>query len=116
MTPNDSVALREHQMFPVLDADQIETAKRFASGPARTFAVGEQVYAIGELGAPAWLVLAGSIDVVRRDGLSHEAAITTHGAGQLTGEVNQLAGRPSVGAPAPMAAPRCRSIRRICGR
>ena len=40
MTPNDSVASREHQMFPVLDADQIETAKRFASGPARTFAAG----------------------------------------------------------------------------
>ncbi|PZO75243.1 MAG: thioredoxin reductase [Sphingomonas taxi] len=96
MIPNDSVASREHQMFPVLDAEQIETAKRFASGPARTFAAGEQVYAIGELGAPAWLVLAGSIDVVRRDGLSHEAAITTHGAGQLTGEVNQLAGRPSI--------------------
>ncbi len=96
MIPNDSVASREHQMFPVLDAEQIETAKRFASGPARTFAAGGQVYAIGELGAPAWLVLAGSIDVVRRDGLSHEAAITTHGAGQLTGEVNQLAGRPSL--------------------
>ena len=96
MIPNDSVASREHQMFPVLDTEQIETAKRFASGPARTFAAGEQVYAIGELGAPAWLVLAGSIDVVRRDGLSHEAAITTHGAGQLTGEVNQLAGRPSL--------------------
>jgi thioredoxin reductase (NADPH) len=25
---------RSHQMFPVLDAGQIETARRFASGPA----------------------------------------------------------------------------------
>jgi thioredoxin reductase (NADPH) len=87
---------REHQMFPVLDAGQLETAKRFASGPARTFAPGEQVYAIGEQGAPAWLVLKGTIKVIRRDGLSHEAPITTHGPGQLTGEVNQLAGRPSI--------------------
>lgn len=87
---------REHQMFPVLDAGQMETARRFASGPERTFAAGEKVYAIGEQGAPAWLVIAGTIDVVRRDGLSHEAPITTHGAGQLTGEVNQLAGRPSI--------------------
>ena len=28
------VANRAHQLFPVLDAIQIETAKRFASGPA----------------------------------------------------------------------------------
>ncbi len=96
MTTTDSVASREHQMFPVLDVDQIETAKRFASGPARKFAAGEQVYAIGEQGAPAWLVLAGSIKVIRRDGLTHEAPITSHGVGQITGEVNQLAGRPSI--------------------
>ncbi len=87
---------REYQMFPVLDAAQLETAKRFASGPARRFAAGEQVYAIGEQGAPAWLVMEGAIEVVRRDGLSHEAPVTTHGPGQLTGEVNQLAGRPSI--------------------
>lgn len=89
---------RDHQMFPVLDPDQRETAKRFASGPARTFAPGEPVYAIGEQGAPAWLVLAGSIKVRRRDGLNHDAPITAHGVGQFTGEVNQLAGRPSIAA------------------
>ena len=90
------VGARDHQMFPVLTAEQLETAKRFASGPARVFAAGKQVYAIGDQGVAAWLVLAGTIDVVRRDGLSHEAPITTHGPGQLTGEVNQLAGRPTI--------------------
>lgn len=89
---------RRQQMFPTLDTAQLETAKRFASGPAQTFAADEPVYAIGELGAPAWLILAGAIDVVRRDGLSHEAPITTHGPGQLTGEVSQLSGRPSIAA------------------
>src|SRR5271154_5199372 len=89
---------REHQMFPLLNAVQIATAKRFASGPERQFSAGESVYAIGEQGAPAWLVLKGTIDVVRRDGLSHEAPIPTHRAGQLSGEVNQLAGRPSIAA------------------
>src|SRR3569623_1906983 len=50
-------ATRQHQMFPVLDAVQIETASRFASGPARHFAAGERVYA----GAgPAGLAAAGS--------------------------------------------------------
>jgi len=87
---------RRGQMFPVLAPAQVETATRFASGPERRFAPGEIVYEIGEQGAPAWLVLHGTIEVTRRDGLSHEAAITTHGAGQLTGEVNQLSGRPSI--------------------
>ncbi len=93
-----TLSTREHQMFPVLNAVQIATAKRFASGPEKRFAAGESVYAIGEQGVPAWLVLDGSIDVVRRDGLSREAPITTHRAGQLSGEVNQLAGRPAIAA------------------
>jgi len=93
-----SVRTREHQMFPVLDAAQIASARRFASGPERRFAAGESVYAIGEQGAPAWLVLEGSIDVVRRDGLTHDARVTTHRAGQFSGEVNQLAGRPAIAA------------------
>jgi thioredoxin reductase len=87
---------RDHQMFPVLTRPQVETAMRFASGPPRAFAPGERLYAIGERDAPAWLVLDGSIEVTRRDGLSHEAAITTHGPGQLSGEINQLSGRPSI--------------------
>lgn len=89
---------RQHQMFPVLDAAQIATARRFASGPERRFAPGESVYGIGEQGAPSWLVIEGAIDVFRRDGLSHEAPVTIHHAGQFTGEVNQLAGRPAIAA------------------
>ena len=93
-----TIDAREPQMFPVLSAAQIETARRFASGPAVRFSSGETLYAIGEHGAPAWLVLEGSIEVVRRDGLSREAIITVHHAGQFSGEVNQLAGRPSIAA------------------
>jgi thioredoxin reductase (NADPH) len=93
-----TLGTRTHQMFPVLDAAQLESAKRFASGPAKTFAPHEQVYAIGEQGAPAWLILDGAIEVVRRDGLTHEAPVTIHHTGQFTGEVNQLAGRPSIAA------------------
>ena len=87
---------RSHQLFPVLDAAQIETAKRFASGPARDFAPGEIVFNVGERNAPIWLVLAGSIEVMRRDGLKRESAITTHGVGQFSGEVSQLAGQESL--------------------
>jgi thioredoxin reductase (NADPH) len=85
------ITTRGHQLFPVLDASQIDMAKRFASGPAHDFAPGEIVYDVGERNVPAWLVLKGSIDVVRRDGLNHEAAITSLGQGQFSGEVSQLA-------------------------
>jgi thioredoxin reductase (NADPH) len=90
------IETRREQIFPVLDAAQIETAKRFASGPARAFAPGEVVFDVGERNAPAWLVLEGSIDVVRRDGLKRETPITTHHVGQISGEVSQLAGRDTL--------------------
>src|SRR5262245_13372176 len=85
------IETRGHQLFPVLDGSQIDTAKRFASGQEREFAPGEMVYNAGERDVPTWLVLKGSISVVRRDGLNHETAITTLGPGQFSGEVSQLA-------------------------
>ncbi len=87
------IETRFDQMFPTLDAGQVETAKRFASGPPREFAPGEIVFDIGERHAPAWLVLKGAIDVVRSNALGRETPITTHHAGQFSGEVSQLAGR-----------------------
>jgi thioredoxin reductase (NADPH) len=89
---------RAHQMFPVLTPKQVETVRRFASGAPQSFAPGEKIYDIGERDAPSWLVLQGSIDVVRREGLTGHAPIITHGVGQFTGEVNQLAGRASIAA------------------
>jgi thioredoxin reductase (NADPH) len=85
-------------MFPVLDRAQVETAKRFASGPPRTFAPGEDVYRIAERHAPAWLVLEGSIEVVRREGVDREVPVTTHGPGQFSGEIGQLSGRSAIAA------------------
>jgi thioredoxin reductase (NADPH) len=92
----NTLSTRGKQIFPVLNATQIETARRFASGPVCSFAPGEKVYAIGEQNTPAWLILDGTIDIIRRDGLSHEAPITTLRAGQFTGEVSQLSGRPAL--------------------
>ena len=87
---------RDHQRFPTLNRDQIAAARRFASGPERRFAPGETVYAIGALDVATWLILDGTMDVTRRDGLSGETALVTHEAGQFSGEVNQLSGRPSI--------------------
>jgi thioredoxin reductase (NADPH) len=87
---------RAGQMFPELDAAQVETALRFASGPERRFEPGDTLYDFGQQGAPSWLVLAGSVDVTRRTGIDREAALVTLMPGQFTGEVNQLAGRPAI--------------------
>jgi thioredoxin reductase (NADPH) len=80
-------------MFPTLDPGQVETAKRFASGPIKHFDPGEIVFDIGQRNAPAWLVLRGTIDVTRQNALGVESPITVHHAGQFSGEVSQLAGR-----------------------
>jgi len=92
------IEARNTQMFPLLSKAQIEIARRFSSGPEAHFAAGETLYAIASRGASAWLVIQGSIDIVRRDGLCREAPITTLSPGQFSGEVNQLAGRPSIAA------------------
>lgn len=90
------LSARQPQMFPVLNAHQIEIAKRFANGAPQHFLPGDFIYRLGDHRAPAWLVLDGEIDVFRHEGLSGEAPITTHGVGQLTGEINQLSGRPTL--------------------
>jgi thioredoxin reductase (NADPH) len=87
---------RHDQMFPVFDAGQIATVRRFASGAARRFAPGEVVFEIGVRDVAAWLVLDGAIEVLRNDGLGHETLIEPQGPGQITGEVAQLAGRASL--------------------
>ncbi len=81
---------------PCSTQSHIATATRFASGEARRFEAGELVFDVGQKDVPAWLVLDGTIDIVRRDGLNHETAIVTHSAGQMSGEITQLAGRTSL--------------------
>lgn len=91
-----TIDTRQAQAFPVLTPAQMETATRFASGPAQSFAPGATIFAIGDEHAPTWLVLEGAIAVHRRDWLSEEAPVTVHRPGQFSGEVSQLAGRPSL--------------------
>src|SRR5260370_28516798 len=92
------VETRRAQMFPELTQAQIDAARRFGSGGPRRFAAGEMAFATGDRNAPAWLVLDGSTETVRRDGLGHESAIPTLGAGQFTGEVGLLGGRAAIAA------------------
>ncbi len=89
---------RYDQIFPVLDRSQIDTARRFASGEARRFDPGEMIYDVGVRNAPAWLVLEGSIEIARRDGLHHQSSVVQLSEGQFSGEVSSLGGRGTLAA------------------
>ena len=88
-SPPSLLERRHAQMFPVLNPAQVEIAQRF-DGEPRRFKPYETVFEAGQAGVPAYLVLKGSIQVVRRDGLGHDTEITTHGPGELTGDISQL--------------------------
>src|ERR1700722_14197539 len=94
-TPATLIERRRDQMFPVLNPKQIAVARGFGGEPRR-YQSTETVFELGQLGAPAYLVLSGSIKVAKRDLLGHASSITTHGVGELTGEISQLAGGPSL--------------------
>ena len=89
---------RRDQIFPVLDAAQMATARRFSDQEPRRFAAGETIFSIGERYAPAWLILDGDIEITRRAGLNREAPIATMGPGQFTGEMSELSGRGTLAA------------------
>ncbi|MFZ0846555.1 MAG: FAD-dependent oxidoreductase, partial [Pseudolabrys sp.] len=92
------VDTRFEQMFPVLNAANLATAKRFASGEPRQFAPGEMVYDVGVRNSLAWLVLDGELEVVRRDGLHRQSSVVSLNAGQFSGEISQLAGQGTLAA------------------
>lgn len=87
---------RRPQMFPVFTPAQIELARRFASGPAQRFEPGAIMFNVGERGIAIWLVLEGTVDLIRRDGLGREAVITQGGPGEITGESGLLGDRASL--------------------
>jgi thioredoxin reductase (NADPH) len=91
-TMQSTMANRHHQMFPVLDALEIERVRRF--GEVRPFDKGEILATVGDVGRGLAIVLAGTIDVTRHEGV-HEL-IVTHGPGGFMGELAQLGGRPGL--------------------
>jgi thioredoxin reductase len=91
-----TISARAHQAFPVLDKDQIVSARRFAAAEERRFEPAEAIYRTGDKNVPAWLILEGNIELSRHDGLRSVAPVTSLGSGQFTGEVGQLSGRPAL--------------------
>ena len=92
--PPQSIFDRRHdQMFPELDATEIERMRRF--GDSHSYAAGEAVFTTGQVGPGLVVVLTGHIKVIRHDPTG-DSLIITYGPGQFMGELAQMAGRPSL--------------------
>ena len=84
-----SGARRDH-IFPTLTAAQIDRVAHH--GYVRRFTKGEVLIEAGTSSIPFFVIVAGSIEVVRPAG-SSEQLVTVHQPGGFTGEVNMLSGR-----------------------
>ena len=87
---------RSAQRFPRLRAEQGEVVKRFADAEARRFAPGASLFEVGDRDVPAWFVLDGTATLFGRDGLDQESTLWELESGHFTGELNQLADRPTL--------------------
>jgi thioredoxin reductase (NADPH) len=88
------VATRRDQTFPVLEASEIERVRPF--GSERSFAEGEALQKIGDIGRGLAIVLSGKIEIVHYDNAMLPVPVATYGPGEFMGELAQLAGRPAL--------------------
>jgi thioredoxin reductase (NADPH) len=84
---------RRHQIFPVLELAEIDRLRRFGTG--HSYADGEPVARVGETDHGLSIVLAGTIEVSRRE-QAGARPIVTYGVGAFLGELAQLTGQPSL--------------------
>ena len=102
------LASRFQQMFPVLSAAEIDRVRRF--GEVRRFPAGELLFQAGEAVPGMYVILAGRVAIVPRDGLGQAVPVATVaqliGApveemteavpGEVMAEIGQLSGRPDL--------------------
>src|ERR1700675_3484787 len=85
---------RRHQMFPRLEPAEIERLRRF--GVLRSYAAGDALLKVGEVGEGLTIILAGEVQITQHDQSGRRELIVTHGAGGFMGELSQLSGRPAL--------------------
>lgn len=85
---------RHAQMFPALEAEQIQRLRRF--GQPLTFAAGESLMRAGDTRGGLFVVLSGRVEISRRDQRGQSQVIIVHDPGQFVGEIAQLSDRPAL--------------------
>jgi thioredoxin reductase (NADPH) len=85
---------RRHQMFPMLHPEEIERMRHF--GELRSYAKGDALAKVGDVGKGLMILLSGKVDVTQFAEHDHPELIVTHEAGGFLGELAQLGGRPAL--------------------
>ena len=88
------IKTRYEQMFPTLDAAEIERLRRF--GEARSYPAGERLVATGEVSPGMFVIVSGEVAVSQHSVLGRDEPIVTHRRGSFMGELAQLSGQPSL--------------------
>ena len=83
---------RAEQMFPKLEADEIERLRRF--GEVKRYGGGAALWSVGDTGHGLTVILSGAVVITRRDEHGRDTPIVTHGPGSFAGELGQLSGQP----------------------
>ena len=92
--PTSILEKRRDQALPILEALEIDRIRRF--GECRSFEPGSKLFTAGQVAPGLIVILAGKIEVSRRDKTNRMIPIVTHGPGHFLGELAQLAGRPAL--------------------
>src|SRR5262245_20893513 len=88
------IETRRDQMFPVLEAFEIERLRRF--GEPRTYREDEMIAKAGATNHGLHLILSGTVDVMQRALSNLGEVIVTLGPGSFTGELAHLSGKPGL--------------------
>jgi thioredoxin reductase (NADPH) len=94
MPTKSIIETRRDQIFPVLDALEIERVRRF--GKVHSYNPGEALARVGERGLGIAIILDGQVDCTLRGPSGRREPIVSAGAGAFIGELAQLTGRPAL--------------------
>jgi len=83
---------RDYQRFPVLTPAEQKRMHRF--GTPQRYAKGELLIRVGDRSRGMFLVTAGKVQVLQRDGLGHVTPMHEYGPGQFLAEAGTLTGAP----------------------
>ncbi len=90
----NSLEARREQMFPRLEAGEIQRLRRF--GTPRHYAKGEALFEAGQTGLGMFVILEGQVRITRRDSHGDDQEVVTHGPGQFSAEIAALSGRAAL--------------------
>ncbi|HSD11475.1 MAG TPA: cyclic nucleotide-binding domain-containing protein, partial [Candidatus Binatia bacterium] len=88
------VETRFDQMFPTLDAAEVDRLRRF--GERRAYAAGERLVTTGEVSPGMFVIVSGGVVLTQHDLLAGDQQIVRYGPGSFLGELAQLSGQPSL--------------------